>query len=143
MKEPDTRMLGAPVVPDDEASLMSVTAEQSGMLTRAQCLAAGMTDPAIRWRLSRGHWIALHHGVYLTVRGRDDWRTGALAAQLAVDGVVAPDGHVRSRPQRSPAEGDRRGHRRATPDPAATWGRAASRSGGRRRRRSSALAMAD
>jgi len=86
MKEPDTRMLGAPVVPDDEASLMSVAAEQSGMLTRAQCLAAGMTDPAIRWRLSRGHWIAVHHGVYLTVWGRDDWRTGAVAAQLAVDG---------------------------------------------------------
>ena len=36
-------------------------------------------------------------------------------------GVVAPDGRVRSRPQRGPAEGDRRGHRRATPDPAATW----------------------
>ena len=79
-------MLGAPVVPHDEASLMCVAAEQSGLLTRAQCLAAGMTDPAIRWRLSRGHWIAVHHGVYLTVRGRDDWRTGAVAAQLAVDG---------------------------------------------------------
>ena len=79
-------MLGAPVVPHDEASLMCVAAEQSGLLTRAQCLAAGMTDPTIRWRLSRGHWIAVHHGVYLTVRGRDDWRTGAVAAQLAVDG---------------------------------------------------------
>ena len=33
-------MLGAPVVPHDEASLMCVAAEQSGLLTRAQCLAA-------------------------------------------------------------------------------------------------------
>ncbi len=45
-----------------------------------------MTDPAIRWRLRGGDWVAFHHGVYLTVPGRDDWRTGALAAQLAVAG---------------------------------------------------------
>jgi very-short-patch-repair endonuclease len=86
MREPDARTLGAPVVPHDEASLLRVAAEQGGLLTRPQCLAAGLTDPAIRWRLSRGRWIGVHHGVYLTVLGRDDWRTGALAAQLAVDG---------------------------------------------------------
>ena len=29
--------------------------------------------------------MAMHAGVYLTVPGRDDWWTRALAAQLAVD----------------------------------------------------------
>jgi hypothetical protein len=43
-----------------------------------------MTDRAIRWRLERGRWVLVHQGVYLTVPGRDDWHTGALAAQLAV-----------------------------------------------------------
>ena len=138
-------MLGAPVVPHDEASLMCVAAEQSGLLTRAQCLAAGMTDPAIRWRLSRGHWIAVHHGVYLTVRGRDDWRTGALAAQLAVDGsawshrsAAFVHGLNAVPPEHIDLVIDAR-HRIRPP----RGGRAASTSGGRCRRRSFALAVAD
>src|SRR6478609_10315121 len=82
---PDTRVLGAPVPPRDRPDLDRVATEQSGLLTRQQCLGAGLTDDAIRWRLERGWWVAMHPGVYLTVPGRDDWWTRALAAQLAVD----------------------------------------------------------
>ena len=82
---PETRVLGAPVPPRDRPDLDRVAKEQSGLLTRRQCLRAGLTDDAIRWRLERGWWVAMHPGVYLTIPGRDDWWTRALAAQLAVD----------------------------------------------------------
>ena len=64
--------------------LAAVAREQRGLLTRQQCLSAGLTDGAIRWGLTRRGWTAVHQGVYLTVPGRDDWHTTALAAQLAV-----------------------------------------------------------
>jgi hypothetical protein len=64
--------------------LAAVATWQRGLLTRRQCLAAGMTDRAIRWRLDRGRWSLVHSAVYQTIPGRDDWHTGALAAQLAV-----------------------------------------------------------
>ena len=134
MKEPDTRMLGAPVVPHDEASLMCVAAEQSGLLTRAQCLAAGMTDPAIRWRLSRGHWIAVH--AWRLPHACGVGTTGAPAPsprQLAVDGsawshrsAAFVHGLNAVPPEHIDLVIDAR-HRIA----ATTWGRAASTSGRR------------
>lgn len=57
-------------------------AGQSGLLTRAQARAAGMTERAIDWRLSSGRWAAVHPGVYLTIPGRDDWEMRAVAALL-------------------------------------------------------------
>jgi Transcriptional regulator, AbiEi antitoxin len=77
-------VLGAPSMPTDAASLWRTASEQSGLVTRRQCLAAGMTDSAIRWQLRRGTWRTVHHGVYQTRPGREDWRSGAVAAQLAV-----------------------------------------------------------
>jgi very-short-patch-repair endonuclease len=82
---PDTRTLGAPVPPRELADLDRVAKEQFGLLTRRQCVGAGMSDDAISWRLQRGWWVTVHPGVYLTVPGRDDWWLRALAAQLAVD----------------------------------------------------------
>ena len=82
---PEMRVLGAPAPPRDRPDLDRVAKEQSGLLTRRQCLVAGMTDDAVRWRLERGWWVGMHPGVYLTIPGRDDWWTRALAAQLAVD----------------------------------------------------------
>lgn len=69
---PEMRVLGAPVPPRDRPDLDRVAKEQSGLLTRRQCLVAGMTDDAVRWRLERGWWVGMHPGVYLTVPGRDD-----------------------------------------------------------------------
>lgn len=82
---PDARTLGAPVPPRNLADLERVAKEQLGLLTRGQCLGAGMSDDAIKWRVRRGWWVTVHPGVYLTVPGRDDWWLRALAAQLAID----------------------------------------------------------
>jgi very-short-patch-repair endonuclease len=81
---PDARTLGAPPAPTSVDQLQRVAAEQHALLTRRQCLTAGLTDKAIRWRLQRGWWVVVHHGVYLTQPGANDWRTSAVAAQLAV-----------------------------------------------------------
>lgn len=51
-------------------------------MTRAQALAAGMTDKQVRWRLTRGDWQLLHHGVYLTNTGKVTWRVRGWAALL-------------------------------------------------------------
>jgi very-short-patch-repair endonuclease len=80
----DGRTLGAPPMPQTEQELTAVAHSQRGLLTRQQCLSAGMSDRAIRWRLVKGRWTCVHHGVYLTTPERDDWYTTALAAQLAV-----------------------------------------------------------
>lgn len=82
---PDARTLGAPVPPRNLADLERVAKEQFGLLTRGQCLGAGMSDDAIKWRVRRGWWVTVNPGVYLTVPGRDDWCLRALAAQLAID----------------------------------------------------------
>jgi hypothetical protein len=50
----DGRILGAPPLPTSVELLDQVCAEQHALLTRRQCLAAGMSDKAIRWRLERG-----------------------------------------------------------------------------------------
>ncbi len=84
--EPDHRTLGAPPVPHDLESLGRVAVEQRGLLTRTQCLAAGMTGKAVRWRVERGVWVRVHPGIYQTRPGREDWHTHALAAQLALPG---------------------------------------------------------
>lgn len=83
--EPDARRLGAPPLPRDLAELIQVAEEQFGLVTRVQCLAAGLTEPAIQWRIERRRWVRIHPGVYLTVPGRDDWWVRAVAAFLAVD----------------------------------------------------------
>jgi len=69
----------------DWGELRRIADGQRGLLTRAQCLAAGLTDDLLRWRVESGRWVRLHEGVFLTEPGRDDWRTTALAALLCVD----------------------------------------------------------
>src|SRR3954454_10064187 len=81
---PDARILGAPPLPASLGQLLVVAAEQHGLVTRPQCLAAGLTDKAIRWRLERRWWVVVHHGVYLTEPGRNERYTRAIGAQLAV-----------------------------------------------------------
>ena len=64
-------------------------AGQAGLLTRAQALASGLSNDALRWALTTGRWTAPHPGVYLTTPGRDDWEVRAVAALLFVGGPVA------------------------------------------------------
>jgi hypothetical protein len=76
----------------DWISLRRLADHQSGLLTRAQCLKAGMPVAMVRWRVDSGRWVRLHEGVFLTVPGRDDWRTIATAALLrALSGNPAAD----------------------------------------------------
>jgi very-short-patch-repair endonuclease len=82
---PEARILGAPGLPSDLTQLSEAADEQLGLVTRAQCRSAGLTDSGIQWRVERGRWVRIHPGVYLTVPGRDDWWMRALAALLAVD----------------------------------------------------------
>jgi len=58
---------------------------QRDLLTRRQCLAAGMSAKAVHCRVRSGRWVRMHPGVYLTRPGRDDRDTAAMAALLAVD----------------------------------------------------------
>jgi very-short-patch-repair endonuclease len=73
---------GAPPRPRTPAELDAVAAEQRGLVTRRQCVDAGLTRKAIESRL-RDRWVRVHPGVYQTRPGRDDWWTGALGAHLA------------------------------------------------------------
>lgn len=65
-----------------DALLRARAAGQSGLLSRAQALAGGLTPKAVQWRLSRGRWQVVHPGVYQTMPGRDGWETQAVAALL-------------------------------------------------------------
>lgn len=81
--------LGAPPTPTNHDQLAAVAVEQRGLLTRRQCLAAGMSDKALQWRIDRRRWVAVHPGVYQTAPGREDWWTTALAAHLACGSQAA------------------------------------------------------
>jgi len=63
--------------------LAQVALSQGGLVTTAQCLAAGMTHHAVEWRLTSGRWQRLRRGVYLTHSGPADWVARAGAAVLA------------------------------------------------------------
>lgn len=76
----------------DWTQLRRLSDHQSGLLTRAQCLRAGMPVAMLKWRVASGRWIRLHEGVFLTTPGRDDWHVTATAALLrAMSGAPAAD----------------------------------------------------
>ncbi|MGO4661785.1 type IV toxin-antitoxin system AbiEi family antitoxin domain-containing protein [Terrabacter sp. 2TAF16] len=65
---------------------------QSGLVTREQALAAGLTEKAIRWRVSSGRWTVVHPRVFLTEPGRSGWDLRAVAALLHVGRPAALHG---------------------------------------------------
>src|SRR4051794_19597879 len=69
----------------DWAPLRTCATRQRDLVTRRQCLAAGLSRRTIEWRLTSGRWVVMQQGVYLTRPGRDDWETSALAALLRAD----------------------------------------------------------
>lgn len=76
----------------DWTQLRTYAGRQRDLVTRRQCLAAGLSARAVEWRLTSGRWAAVQPGVYLTRPGRDDWETRALAALLRADsGGAAAD----------------------------------------------------
>ena len=82
-------VLGGPPTPTDLDSWRDVVEQQRGLVTRAQCLAAGITERAIRHRLATGRWLTVRHGVYLTVPGREGWWLDATSALLTVGSGAA------------------------------------------------------
>jgi hypothetical protein len=79
-------------MPVDWRMLRQHATRQSELLTRRQCLAAGMTDDALQWRVSSGRWVRLRDGVFLTKPGRDDWHVTATADLLrCLSGAPAAD----------------------------------------------------
>src|SRR6478735_9106479 len=65
---------------------------QPGLVTREQALAAGLTEKAIRWRVSSGRWTVVHPRVFLTEPGRSGWDLRAVAALLHVGRPAALHG---------------------------------------------------
>lgn len=66
----------------DWATLRRTADTQCDLLTRRQCLAAGLSPDALAWRVRSRRWERLHEGVYLTRPGRTDWDSRAVAALL-------------------------------------------------------------
>lgn len=69
-------------MPADWATLRAYADDQADLLTRGQCLRAGVTDEVIEHRLRTRRWRRVHPGVYLTAVGRADWLVRAMAAFL-------------------------------------------------------------
>jgi len=79
-------------MPVDWGALRAHADRQFDLLTRRQCLAAGMTEAALQWRVSSGRWSRIHEGVFLTRPGRDGWHVVATAELLrCLSGAVAAD----------------------------------------------------
>lgn len=76
----------------DWGALRRLADGQCGLLTRRQCLAAGLTDEALQWRVASRRWRRWHDGVYLTVPGRNDVQVRDTAALVwALSGGTAAD----------------------------------------------------
>ncbi|HHU09342.1 MAG TPA: type IV toxin-antitoxin system AbiEi family antitoxin domain-containing protein [Intrasporangiaceae bacterium] len=57
---------------------------QHGVLTHAQAVRAGLTEDAIRWRITKGDWTRIVRGIYHAYPGQLDWfgRAHALTLRL-------------------------------------------------------------
>ena len=78
---------------DDDEAWQALLDRQDGLVSRAQCLAHGLTDSAVRARLRGERWAPAYDGVpagvYATRTGRLDQRQRVWAALLAVSEPVA------------------------------------------------------
>ncbi|WP_203337180.1 type IV toxin-antitoxin system AbiEi family antitoxin domain-containing protein [Nocardioides limicola] len=59
-------------------------AQQDGVISRSQALAAGFDDPGIKRLRRRREWVSVHPGVYVNHTGPLTWQQRAWAAVLAV-----------------------------------------------------------
>lgn len=67
---------------DLSPQLRHLAAAQDGVVTRAQLIARGVSDDALRWRVGRGRWRLLLPGVVLLEAGAPSRRQEMYAAQL-------------------------------------------------------------
>ncbi|HUN37834.1 MAG TPA: type IV toxin-antitoxin system AbiEi family antitoxin domain-containing protein [Trebonia sp.] len=64
---------------------------QKQMISMAQAQAVGIPRGYIRWQVNRGHWQAVHHGVYATFSGELTWeaRLWAVILRLGDDAALS------------------------------------------------------
>jgi very-short-patch-repair endonuclease len=74
----------------DHGALIALAQRQHGIITRAQALAHGASDSAIRRRTASGQWRRVRPGAYAIGAAAATWEQGVMAAVLcAGDGVLA------------------------------------------------------
>jgi very-short-patch-repair endonuclease len=72
-------------MPSDLPGALHELAElQSGVISRQQACDAGVSSDAIVWRLRRGRWQQMQHGVYAVFSGQPDRRAVLWSAVLRV-----------------------------------------------------------
>lgn len=88
---PEPPLPGAPLWGPGMSSqdLAELTRAQFGVLTSAQAQAAGLSERRISHRVNSGQWVRVHHGIYQTQPGRQDWEARALAALFAAGSAAA------------------------------------------------------
>lgn len=74
-------------MPVDWGTLRRLADQQHDLLTRRQCLAAGLSEATLRWRTDSGRWVRRLPGVFLTKPGRADWGVTAMTAMLWAQGA--------------------------------------------------------
>jgi hypothetical protein len=79
-------------VPVDWGKLRRLADQQCDLLTRWQCLEAGLSEGTLRWRIDSGRWVRRLPGVFLTKPGRADWGVSAMSALLWAQGPEAAAG---------------------------------------------------
>lgn len=77
--------------------LVGIATAQRGLLTAAQCREYGVSPERVATAVRTGRWSRPHRGIYLTLPGRDDWDTRAVAALLACGPHAAPSHHSAAR----------------------------------------------
>lgn len=74
----------------DHGALVALALTQHGVVTRAQALAAGATDSAIRRRVAAGQWQRVRPGAYAIGAAATTWEQSVMATVLAAgDDVLA------------------------------------------------------
>ncbi|NYI44286.1 hypothetical protein BJ993_001366 [Nocardioides aromaticivorans] len=72
-----------------------ILADQDGVVSRRQALAAGLSANDVRRRLRRREWAVIHDGVYVDHTGPLTWRQRAWAAVLACWPAALADASAR------------------------------------------------
>lgn len=63
--------------------------QQHGVVSREQAVALGMSIPQIGYRLKRGYWLSVHHGVYRIRRMTASTERGRLHAAVKAGQLIA------------------------------------------------------
>ncbi|QVQ51747.1 type IV toxin-antitoxin system AbiEi family antitoxin domain-containing protein [Spiractinospora alimapuensis] len=63
--------------------------QQHGVVSREQAVAHGMSIPQIGYRLKRGYWLSVHHGVYRIRRMTANTERGRLHSAVKAGQLIA------------------------------------------------------